>query len=86
MAHQYIEQLDELVAAAVFGNVGTMVCFGMGSDDAETLEPHFATEFVLQDLVNLGKYETIMRLMVDGATSRPFSAETLGRLGSQTVS
>lgn len=86
MAHQYIEQLDEMVAAAVFGNVGTMICFGVGSNDAETLEPHFATEFVLQDLVNLGKYEVILRLMVNGGTSRPFSASTLSPLGSTEFS
>jgi hypothetical protein len=86
IAHQYIEQLDELVAAAVFGNVGTMICFGMGAEDATVLEPHFTTEFVLQDLVNLGKYEIILRLMVNGATSRPFSATTLPPLGARSVS
>jgi len=86
MAHQYIEQLDDLVAAAVFGNVGTMACFGVGSGDAEVLEPQFDPEFTAKDLVNLGKYEIVLRLMINGASSRPFSAETLAPLGARQVS
>ena len=86
MAHQYIEQLDEVVAAAVFGNVGTMICFGMGADDALSLEQQFTPEFIPQDLVNLGKYEILLRLMINGATSRPFSAETLSPLGVKGIS
>jgi hypothetical protein len=86
MAHQYIEQLDELVAAAVFGNVGSMLVFGIGAEDATALEQQFMPEFIPQDLVNLGKYEIILRLMIEGATSRPFSAKTLAPLGSTSLS
>ncbi len=86
MAHQYIEQLDEMVAAAVFGNVGTSVVFGVGAEDARVLEAQYEPEFLAQDLVNLGKYEIILRLMIDGATSRPFSAATLPPLGAREVS
>jgi len=85
IAHQYIEQLLETVAAAVFGNVGSMVCFNIGAEDAKILEAEFEPEFVIADLVNLGKYEIALRLMIDGIMSRPFSANTLPPLGSREV-
>lgn len=77
LAHQYIMQMEEKVRDAVFGNVGTMVAFRIGADDGEFLEREFSPEFYTQDLVNLGKQNIYVRLMIDGITSRPFSAETL---------
>lgn len=76
LAHQYIEQLEEEVAAAVFGNVGTLVCFRVGGEDAEFLAKEFEPEFLAEDLVNLGKYNVYLKLMIDGVTSSPFSAST----------
>ncbi len=86
MAHQYMEQLDELVLASVIGNVGTMVTFRVGSSDAEILAKEFAPTFVEEDLVNLPKYHTYLKLMIDGVASRPFSALTLPPIGSSTQS
>ena len=77
IGHQYIEQLDETVAAAVFGNVGTMMVFRVGAADAEFLEQEFTPYFLPQDLVNLAKYDVYMKLMIDGVSSNPFSATTL---------
>ena len=77
MAHQYIEQLSDSVRAAVFGNVGTMVCFRVGAGDAEFLEKEFAPEFTENDLVNASKHNYYIRLMIDGVASRPFSGENL---------
>ncbi|HOK35251.1 MAG TPA: type IV secretion system DNA-binding domain-containing protein [Candidatus Pacearchaeota archaeon] len=77
LAHQYISQLEETVRDAVFGNIGTIVSFRVGAADAEFLEKEFKPEFYLHDLVNLPKYNIYLKLMVDGITSRPFSAETL---------
>jgi len=77
IAHQYIEQMSEEVRDAVFGNVGTMVTFRVGAFDAEVFEKEFAPEFTAEDLVNLGKYQVYLKLMVDGITSSPFSARTL---------
>ena len=77
MAHQYIEQMSEEVRAAVFGNVGTMVTFRVGAFDAEVLEKEFAPQFTAEDLVNLGIFQTYMKLMIDGVSSSPFSAVTL---------
>ncbi len=74
MAHQYIEQLEEEVAAAVFGNVGTLVSFRVGATDAEYLEKEFSPTFLIADLVNLQKYRVYLKLMIDGMSSQPFSA------------
>lgn len=77
IAHQYIEQMSEEVRAAVFGNVGTMVSFRVGSYDAEVLEKEFAPQFTSEDMVNLGFAQIYLKLMVDGISSAPFSAVTL---------
>lgn len=83
IAHQYIEQLEEEVAAAVFGNVGTLICFRVGATDGEMLEKEFDPYFLLVDLVNLAKYDVYMKLMIDGVSSQPFSATTLPPWGGE---
>lgn len=77
IAHQYIEQVDEVVQAAVFGNVGTIVVFRIGAADADFLENEFFPTFTPEDLVNLSKFEIYLKLMIDGVTSEAFSARTL---------
>ncbi|MBU6500972.1 MAG: type IV secretion system DNA-binding domain-containing protein [Patescibacteria group bacterium] len=81
LAHQYIGQLvneqNTKVRDAVFGNVGTLICFRTGGADAEFLEKEFMPEFIQNDLVNLAKATIYIKLMIDGVASRPFSAETL---------
>ena len=77
IAHQYIEQMSDEVRAAVFGNVGTMITFRVGSFDAETLEKEFIPTFTATDIVNLGFAQVYLRLMIDGIGSHPFSAKTL---------
>jgi hypothetical protein len=74
ITHQYIEQMVEEVRAAVFGNVGTMVAFRVGSFDAEILEKEFAPVFTMEDIVNLDKYQIYLKLMIDQVASQPFSA------------
>jgi hypothetical protein len=77
MTHQYVEQMEEEVRAAVFGNVGTTVAFRVGPFDAEILETVFSPEFTKEDLVNLGFVQIYLTLMIDGVGSRPFSAVTI---------
>jgi len=77
IAHQYIEQMEEEVRDAVFGNVGTTVSFRVGPFDAETLETVFTPRFLATDLVNLGFAQIYLTLMIDGIGSQPFSAVTL---------
>lgn len=81
VAHQYIAQLEQekntKVRDAIFGNVGTMIVFRVGADDAEFLEKEFFKEFEASDFVNLPNAHVYVRLMIDGVSSRPFSARTL---------
>lgn len=77
IAHQYIEQMTEDVRNAVFGNVGTMIAFRVGAFDAEVLEKEFQPVFDAEDLVNLGFAQVYLKLMLNGVSSKPFSAKTL---------
>ena len=77
LAHQYIEQLDASTRASVFGNVGTMVAFNVGPQDAEVLESVFAPAFKAEELNALSKYQIALRLLIDGESSQPFLATTL---------
>jgi len=84
MAHQYMEQLDETVREAVLGNVGTTATFRVGSTDSEILAKEFAPVFVEEDLINLPKFSIYLKLMIDGVSSKPFSANTLPPIGHPT--
>ena len=77
LANQYIEQMEEEVRDAVFGNVGTLICFRVGPFDAEVLETVFQPTFMPEDLINLGIGQIYLTLMIDGVGSAPFSAETI---------
>ncbi|MDD5295121.1 MAG: TraM recognition domain-containing protein, partial [Patescibacteria group bacterium] len=77
MANQYIEQLGDVVKAAVFGNIGTLIVFRVGATDAEELVKEFTPTFTEEDLVSLPKYEMYLKLMIDGIASDPFSARGL---------
>jgi CxxC-x17-CxxC domain-containing protein len=89
IAHQYIGQLvtdtTTKVRDAVFGNCGTLISFRVGATDAEFLEKEYAPEFELQDLVNLPNRHIYLKLMVNGVTSRPFSATTIAAKGPDGV-
>lgn len=88
VAHQYIGQLvqdkNTVVRDAIFGNVGTMICFRIGADDAEFMEMEFDPTFTMNDLVNLPKYHIILKLMINGVASTPFSATTLPPIAQKT--
>ncbi len=77
LAHQYIEQLDDEIRAAIFGNVGTVISFKVGAEDARYLAREFSPVFEEADIINLPNYHIYLKLMIDGVTSRPFSAITL---------
>lgn len=86
IAHQYIEQMEEDVRNAVFGNVGTTISFRVGPFDAEVLETVFSPRFLAPDLVNLGFAQIYLTLMIDGIGSQPFSAVTLPPIATPHVS
>lgn len=77
LANQYIEQLDEEIQRAIFGNVGTLASFVVGARDAYVLSKEYGEIYTESDLVSLGKYEIVMKLSIDGMTSAPFPATTL---------
>jgi hypothetical protein len=81
LAHQFSAQLESEVRDAVFGNVGTLVAFRVGPDDAKALHHQFSPEFEDLDLVNLPDHHIYVRLLVNGEPRRPFSATTLPPLG-----
>ncbi len=77
VAHQYIAQLNEKVRDAVFGNIGTMIVYRVGAEDADYMEREFSPEFTAEDLVNIPKHHSYIKLMIDGVSSRPFAAKNL---------
>ena len=78
MANQYIEQMSDEVRAAVFGNVGSLVSFQVGIDDAKVLSEQFDEDLVLPaHLAGLPKYKVYNRIMVNGMTTPVFSGDTL---------
>jgi hypothetical protein len=86
MAHQYIAQLTEEVRDAVFGNVGSIISFRVGSPDAQFMEDEFMPRFTPEDIINLPKFNIYLKLMIDGVTSQPFSAVTLSPIAHRTNS
>ncbi len=82
MAHQYVNQLlindnNTSLRDAVFGNVGSIISFQVGSDDAESLSLQFEEMVTPKDILSLPKYHAYSRLMIDGIPSKPFSISTL---------
>lgn len=89
IAHQYISQITKLrgggkgtsedttIRDAVFGNVGSMMCFKIGAQDAEYMAKEFAPVFSEQDLINIANYQAYIKLNIDNATSRAFSMATV---------
>lgn len=86
IAHQYLGQLEQQAGAqgaankdlrdAVFGNAGTMLTFRTGAEDAEVLAKEFAPTFNQFDLINIDRYNTYVKLMVNGTASKPFNMAT----------
>lgn len=75
LAHQYLDQLQDEIKSAIFGNVGTIICFRIGTTDAELLSREFFPTFSQEDFVNLKRFNFYLKLLIDGVSSKPFSAE-----------
>jgi len=76
-AHQYMAQLLPQVLATVLGNIGTIVTFRIGGDDAVKMAMEMTPVFQADDMINLGIREFYIKMTIDGETFDPFSAETL---------
>jgi len=73
VAHQFIGQLKENIKNAVFGNVGSMLAFRVGAEDAEFLVKQFEPIFSQQDLINIDNFNAYLKLLIDNQTSTPFN-------------
>ncbi len=76
VANQYTSQIQENVRDAIFGNVGTIVSFGLGYDDAKIMSSQFKEMIEPNDLLSLPKFRAYIKLMVDGVTTDPFTMAT----------
>ena len=79
LASQYLQAIEPDVRHAVLGNAGTLISFRVGPEDAAVLAKEFQPAFKVIDLLNLPKYAIYLKLVIDGAVSRAFSAVTLNR-------
>ena len=77
IAHQFIAQLQENIRDAVFGNVGSLGIFRVGSTDAEFLEKQLAPTFTAKDIINVENRQAYLKLLVNGRPVTPFNVETL---------
>lgn len=77
ITHQFIEQLSDKLKAAVTGNVGTMVTYSLGSRDAVTMKEVFAPYYDEVDIQSLPNFNIITKMIVDGTTTKPFTAEII---------
>ena len=77
LAHQYFYQLEDEIRWAVLGNAGSIVSFRVGTEDAQFLVKEMHPAFTLDSFINLPNYHIYLKLMIDGAPSKPFSATTL---------
>ena len=77
LTNQYLDQVSEPLAKAIFGNVGTLAAFRLGASDAEVLSEEFKPKVVSDDLIKLPKHNIVLKLSIDGETSAPFTAVTL---------
>ena len=77
VANQYISQMNDTVRDAVFGNVGTMICFRVSADDAPILAKQFEPQFEPTDLLQMHNRNFVINMVIRGEKSPAFSARTL---------
>ena len=77
VAHQYMGQLIDKVRTTVFGNIGTIISFRVGAEDAGILEQEFNPIFKVRDIINLAVREFYIKMSVKGETRDAFSATTM---------
>jgi len=82
LAHQHLQQIEPDILHAVLGNVGTVISFRVGAKDAPYMAREFYPDISQEDLIGLPNCHIYLKLMIDGAPSRPFSAVTLPPQGS----
>lgn len=77
LAHQYLDQLTDNIRSSVLANIGTLVLFRLGAEDAATFGKEFGSEWPVSNLVNLNPYEIYYKLMQKGIVRGPHQATTM---------
>jgi hypothetical protein len=77
LTHQYLEQLPDEVRSGVLGNVGTIICFRLGTQDAKVMAEEFYPVFSVDDFINLPRFNVYLKLLIDGMGGKAFSAEMI---------
>jgi len=85
LAHQYVSQISDTIRNTVFGNVGSIIAFRVGPEDAALLEKEFSPRFMANDIVNLGVREIYLKLSIDDEVKEAFSGKTLDVLEPATT-
>ena len=82
ITHQYSDQLEPETKSAVLGNVGSIIVFRVGLNDAKMMEKEFYPVFSYDDFISLPKYHIYLKLLIDGTESKGFSAVTVANFCS----
>lgn len=77
IAHQYMAQLPDEVRSTIFGNIGSIISFRVGGEDAAVLEKEYKPTFIAEDFMNLDMRNFYIKMTVDGQTATPFSGRTV---------
>lgn len=77
IAHQFIKQLSDKIRDAVFGNIGSIIAFRIGPEDAEFLVKQFEPVFSKNDLINVSNFKAHTKLLVNGQSVKPFNIRTI---------
>lgn len=85
VANQFTTQLSEEIRDAVFGNMGTIVSFRVGQNDVESLSRYYQPLFTGDDLLRVPNFNTIIRTLVKGVPTQPFSMATMPPLGTPNM-
>ncbi len=83
MANQFVGQLDDEIRGAIFGNVGTLMCYRVGTDDAPVLVRQFEPTFNEQDLMNIEKYHLFVKTIVKNEPIPPFTMDITKDMAAQ---
>ena len=76
VSHQFIGQLIPKIRESIFGNVGTVISFRIGAEDAEFVKKEFEPVFSMIDLINIDNFNFYIRPIIDGQTTKPFNVKT----------
>ena len=82
VANQFTTQLSQEIRDAVFGNIGTIISFRIGQNDVEGIGKYFSPIFEAEDLLRVPNFNTVVRTLIGGVPTQPFTMATLPQLGT----